>query len=181
MAVEKVNCFYPDILRPIDKSGLEKLSEKGKANPGATVTLKAKTVCEGQFRNLTYIRDLAPYVIDEPPHLLGEDTAPNPSEALLAALGACLSVGIHANATARGIALSKLELALEGDINVTAVWGVGDLSPGKHLGFSAIRVAINVEGDADAETLAEIIAHADQWSPVANTLRNAVSVDVVQN
>jgi len=38
-----------------------------------------------------------------------------------------------------------------------------------------------VEGDADAETLAEIIAHADQWSPVANTLRNAVLVDVVQN
>ena len=38
-------------------------------------------------------RDHAPVVVDEPPHLLGEDTAPNPSEALLAALGACLIIG----------------------------------------------------------------------------------------
>src|SRR3712207_8320588 len=53
--------------------------------------------------NLTYVRDLPAHVIDEPPGLLGEDTAPNPSEALLACLGSCLSVGIHANATMRGI------------------------------------------------------------------------------
>jgi len=174
-------CLYPDALRPIDKAGLENLSVKGKANPDSIVTLKAKTICEGQFRNLTYIRNLEPYVIDEPPHLLGEDTAPNPSEALLAALGACLSVGIHANATARGIALSKLELALEGDINVTAVWGVGDLSADKRLGFTAIRVTIDVEGDALPETLQDIVAHANKWSPVANTLRNAVAVDVLSN
>ncbi|TAK60092.1 OsmC family protein [Methylobacter sp.] len=181
MTQQNTGCLYPDLLRPIDKSGLADLSEKGKANPNAVVTLKAKTVCEGQFRNLTYIRNLTPYVIDEPPHLLGEDTAPNPSEALLAALGACLSVGIHANATARNIALSKLELALEGDINVTAVWGVGDLSEQKRLGFSAIRVNISVEGDAPDNVLREIIAHADKWSPVANTLRNAVAVDVSAN
>lgn len=179
MSNQNAACLYPDLLRPIDKSGLESLSEKGKANPDAFVTLKAKTVCEGQFRNLTYIRNLAPYVIDEPPHLLGEDTAPNPSEALLAALGACLSVGIHANATARGIALSKLELALEGDINVTAVWGVGDLSLEKRLGFTAIRVNISVEGDAAPEVLQEIVVHANKWSPVANTLRNAVAVEVL--
>jgi len=178
MAQEKVSCFYPDLLRPIDKSGLERLSEKGKENPNALVTLKARTVCEGQFRNLTYIRDLPPHVIDEPPHLLGEDTAPNPSEALLAALGACLSVGIHANATARGIALSTLELTLEGDINVTAVWGVGDLSPDKRLGFSAIRVNVTAEGNAAPEVLADIVDHANKWSPVANTLRNAVTVEV---
>jgi uncharacterized OsmC-like protein len=178
MTHANAGCFYPDVLRPIDKSGLNNLSEKGKANPEAIVTLKAKTVCEGQFRNLTYIRNLSPYVIDEPPHLLGEDTAPNPSEALLAALGACLSVGIHANATARGIALSKLELALEGDINVTAVWGVGDLSQEKSLGFTAIRVSISVAGEATPEILQDIVAHANKWSPVANTLRNAVAVDV---
>ncbi|MGD9299885.1 MAG: OsmC family peroxiredoxin, partial [Thiohalocapsa sp.] len=73
-----------DFLRPIDAEGLSKLAEKGKANPANVVTLKAKTVCEGQFRNMTYVRDLAPMLIDEPPHLLGEDNAPNPSEAALA-------------------------------------------------------------------------------------------------
>lgn len=166
-------------LREIDKSGLDALGEKGKANPDAVVTLKAKTVCEGQFRNLTYIRELEPVVVDEPPHLLGEDTAPNPSEALLAALGACLAVGVHANATARGIKLTKLELAIEGDINVTAVWGTGDLADDKPLGFTAIRVKFDVETlePMSDEALDELLQHAKKWSPVANTMMRPVTLD----
>jgi len=166
-------------LRPINKDGLDALGEKGKANPESVVTLKAKTVCEGQFRMQTYVRDLAPMLIDEPPHLLGEDNAPNPSEALLATLGACLAVGVHANATARGINLTKLELALEGDINVTAVWGTGDLNEAKTLGFSAVRVKIDAEGDGSDEDIADIISHSNVWSPVANTLRNNVELEVL--
>ena len=165
-------------LRPLDKDGLTALGEKGKANPESVVTLKAKTVCEGQFRMQTYVRDLAPMLIDEPPHLLGEDNAPNPSEALLATLGACLAVGVHANATARGINLTKLEVALEGDINVTAVWGTGDLDEAKTLGFSAVRVKIDADGDASDEEIADIISHSNVWSPVANTLRNNVELTV---
>jgi uncharacterized OsmC-like protein len=165
-------------LRPIDKAGLSALAEKGKANPGNVVTLKATTICEGQFRNLTYVRNLEAHVIDEPPHLLGEDTAPNPSEAALASLGACLSVGMHANATARGITLTRLELELEGDINVTAVWGVGDVDPAKKLGFTDVRVKVHLEGDATREELEDLVAHANDWSPVANTLRNPVGVTV---
>lgn len=165
-------------LRPLDKDGLTALAAKGKANPQSVVTLKAKTVCEGQFRNMTYVRNLEPMLIDEPPHLLGEDNAPNPSEAVLASLGACLAVGVHANATARGITLTKLELELEGDINVTAVWGVGDLDPDKRLGFTDVRVKFFLDGDAPRDELEELVAHADAWSPVANTLRNPVNVDV---
>lgn len=166
-------------LREIDKQGLAALGEKGKANPHNIVTLKAKTVCEGQFRNLTYIRNLAPVVVDEPPHLLGEDTAPNPSEALLAALGACLAVGVHANATARGIALTKLELFIEGDINVTAVWGTGDLDEAKPLGFTAIRVkfALETVEPISQAALDDLLQHSKKWSPVANTLMRPVALD----
>jgi uncharacterized OsmC-like protein len=166
-----------EALRPIDKNGLNALAAKGKANPSATVTLKAKTICEGQFRNVTYVRNVPPMLIDEPPHLLGEDNAPNPSEAVLATLGACLAVGVHANATACGIALTKLELELEGDINVTAVWGVGDLGD-KRLGFTDVRVKIHLEADATREQLEDLVAHSNVWSPVANTLRNPVNLEV---
>ncbi|HWK47191.1 MAG TPA: OsmC family protein [Stellaceae bacterium] len=164
-------------LRPIDKTGLMTLAEKGKANPGAVRTLKCKTVLEGQFRHLNYIRDLPAHIIDEPPALLGEDTAPNPTEALLAALGSCVSVGIQANATAQGITLYKLELELEGDINITSVWGVGDLSP-KVLGLTAVRIKVTIEGDAPRDTLDALVAHANTWSPVANTVRNPVPLTV---
>jgi uncharacterized OsmC-like protein len=164
-------------LRPISHDGLVNLAATAKANPDAIKSLKVKTVCEGQFRNLTYVRDLPAHVIDEPPGLLGEDTAPNPSEALLACLGSCLSVGIHANATMRGITLTKLELVLEGEINITGVWGIGDLSE-KRLGFTDIRVTVMLDGNASQAELAELVAHANAWSPVANTLRLPVNMVV---
>jgi uncharacterized OsmC-like protein len=164
-------------LRPIDCTGLTRLATKGKANPASgKVTLKAKTVTEGQFRNLTFIRDLAPVVIDEPPHLLGENTAPNPSESVLAALGACLAVGYMANASQRGIDLTEISVEIEGDIDVSAVWGLGDTHDGKVAGFTAVRVKANLVGNAPREVLAEIVDWANKWSPVANTLRNNVVV-----
>src|SRR5216110_2318338 len=63
-------------LAPIDKNGLEQLIANGKANPKVIKTLKCKTVAEGKFRHANYIRNLAPYIVDEPPGLLGDDTAP---------------------------------------------------------------------------------------------------------
>ena len=164
-------------LAPVDKDGLEKLAAKGKADPTQVRTAKCRTVAEGRFRHLNYVRTLPAHVVDEPPQLLGDDTAPNPSEAALAALGSCISVGIHANAVHRGIALSRIELELEGDINITSVWGVGDVGE-KPVGFTAVRIKAHVEGDADRKTLDELVKHAVRWSPVAGTTRNAVPLSV---
>ena len=163
---------------PIDLDGLKALSEKGKKNPAAVRTLKCKTVQTDKFRHENYVRDLDAHIVDEPPGLLGDDTAPNPSEAVLAALGSCIAVGIHANCVFKGIALTKLELELEGDINISAVWGTGDLGADKIVGFSDIRVKVDVQGDASKETFDEIIAHSNVWSPVANTMRLPVNLSV---
>ena len=64
-------------LQPIDKEGLEGLIAKGKEDPTAIKVVKCKTVAEGRFRHLNYVRDLPPYIVDEPPVLLGDDTAPS--------------------------------------------------------------------------------------------------------
>jgi uncharacterized OsmC-like protein len=165
-------------LRPIDCTGLSRLADKNKANPlGGKVTLRATTVTEGQFRNLTFIRDLAPVVIDEPPHLLGENTAPNPSEAVLAALGACMAVGFMANASHMGINLSEIKIEMEGDIDVSAVWGLGDVPDDKVAGFTAIRLKAHLNGNGTHAQMEEIVRHATKWSPVASTLRNNVNVE----
>jgi uncharacterized OsmC-like protein len=165
-------------IHPVDRAGLIRLSEKGKADPATVRTLKVKTVLESKFRHLNYIRNLPPHIIDEPPVLLGDDTAPNPSEAVLAALGSCISVGIHANAVYRNIHLTKVVLDLEGDLNITAVWGTGDTSENKTVGFSAVRVKVHLEGDASKAELDALIRHADRWSPVANTLRSPINLTV---
>src|SRR5262245_66447364 len=130
---------------PIDRKGLDELIAKGKADPKAIKTLKCKTVAEGRFRHLNFIRSLPAYVVDEPPGLLGDDTAPNPSEASLAALGSCLAVGIHANAVACGITVFKLEIELEGDLNITGVWGSGERS-NKPVGFNDVGAKGGLEG-----------------------------------
>ncbi len=175
-------CLSPDApgtscLAPIDKEGLEKLIAAGKANPNVIKTLKCRTVAEGRFRHLNFIRTLPAYIVDEPPGLLGDDTAPNPSEAVLAALGSCLAVGIHANAVAQGITVYKLEIELEGDLNITAVWGTGDLSE-KPVGFTDIRAKVTFEADRPRAELEALVAHSRMWSPVANTMTRPVNLEV---
>jgi len=100
------------------------------------------------------------------------------TEALLAALGTCVAVGIQANAVGRGWKVNGIDLELEGDINITSVWGTGDLSP-KPLGLTAVRIKahLDIDGPSAAE-LDELVAHAGKWSPVLNTFRNPVPVVV---
>ena len=90
----------------IDKRELDGLIARGATNPSATRTLRCRTVARGRFNQFNYIRDLPPQPVmeDEPEGLSGERIAPNASEALLAAFGSCLAVGIHANAVAQGVA-----------------------------------------------------------------------------
>lgn len=165
---------------PIDKAELDSLISRGKADPSATRTLRCRTVARGRFYQLNYIRSLPPQPVmeDEAVGLAAEEIAPNASEALLAAFGSCLAIGIHANAVARRMSIRGLELQLEADINTTAVWGTGDLDP-KPIGFEAIRVSVQLDADASRQELDALLRHATLWSPVANTLHNPVHLDVI--
>lgn len=166
-------------LRPIDREGLMKFAAAGQADPSRRGTNKVHTVTDGQYRTLNYVGQHAPVVVDEPPHLFGQDTAPAPGEMVLCALGGCLAVGITAVATWKQVQLSKLELFLEGDIGNPAAWGAGgaEMLP-PQMGFQAIRVKVVVEGDAPREVLDEIVRHANVYSPVANSMRNPIAMTV---
>lgn len=157
-------------LQPIDKDALAALAAKNVDNPaGAKKTVRTHTEADGLFRNVTKIRNLEPVLVSEPPALLGDDSAPNPTEVAQAALAACISVGIQAIATHRGVTLTKIEIDIEGDIDISPTWGVGDLAEDKRPGVSDVRVKIDLEGDADRETLDQIHKDAIKWSPVVNT------------
>ena len=58
--------------------------------------------------NHSFVRDPDAFVVDEPPNLLGTDTAPNPSEAALAALGSCIDVSA-------GFTAVRVKTTLKGD------------------------------------------------------------------
>ncbi|MGF9565056.1 OsmC family protein [Neorhizobium sp. BT27B] len=166
-------------LRPIDRDGLLAFAKRGRENPERQGTNVVQTICEGQYRTLSYVGDHDPVIVDEPLHLFGQDTAPAPGEIALSGLGGCLAVGITAVATFRNVRLSRLELRIEGDVGNSAAWGAGG-APREpfQIGFQAIRVSVNVEGDATREELEEIVRQANYFSPVANSMRNPIPMDV---
>jgi uncharacterized OsmC-like protein len=55
---------------------------------------------------------------DEPEVLGGTNTAANPVEQILGALGSCLSIGYTAGAVARGITIEHLRIDLTGTIDL---------------------------------------------------------------
>ncbi|EUA06542.1 hypothetical protein I546_5553 [Mycobacterium kansasii 732] len=67
----------------IDAEGLDRLSCSAKTDPSTgKKTLKAKTVCESGFRNMTYVRDLAPMLVGEPPRCWVTTRRPTPRRRL---------------------------------------------------------------------------------------------------
>lgn len=157
-------------LAPIDAERLSSLAGKNVANPdGGRKKIRTHTEADGQFRNYTQVRSLTPVLVSEPPALLGDDSAPNPTEVAQAALAACISVGIQAIATHRGVTLTRIAIDIESDIDVSPTWGVGDLGDHKRPGVSDVHVKIDLQGDADRATLDKIQADAITWSPVVNT------------
>jgi uncharacterized OsmC-like protein len=166
-------------LTPISKAEVTAAAIMVRAASAAIRTVRCRTVAKGRLHQLNYIRDLPPQPVmeEEPEGLLGEAIAPNASEALLAAFGSCLAVGIHANAVAQGVPIRALELRLEADLNSTTSWGLDNPHP-KPIGFEVVGVSVHIDADAPHEVLTALIKHAVLWSPVANTLHNPVHLDV---
>ena len=112
-------------------------------------------------------------VADEPPILAGDDDGANPVEHLLHALASCLTTAMVAHAAVRGIRIEAMQSELEGDLDLNGFLG---LNPETPKGYTDIRARFRVDaadGDIDA------IRALAEFSPVFNTLRNGVNVDVV--
>ena len=117
------------------------------------------------------------FVIDagEPAVLLGVDTGPNPAEALLHALAACLTTTLVYVAAARKVRLTEVESTLEGDMDVRGCLGITDEV---RNGFTNIRVRFRVSGDAPEEKLQEIVERAQARSAVFDMISHGVPVHV---
>jgi len=140
----------------------------------ADTTWKASVSWDGGFHTTTSIRDFPPFATDEPEGLGGQDSAPNPVEQLIGALGSCLAIGYAANATVAGIRIDDLRIDIEGDLNLEVFLG---LKPG-NAGYDTLRVKVHLETDADETTVAELHDKVVATSPVGHTLARAVPLTV---
>ncbi|WP_034274635.1 OsmC family protein [Haloechinothrix halophila] len=114
---------------------------------------------------------------DEPPVLLGENTAPNAVETILHALASCLAVGIAYNAAAQGITLRSLEFDLDGELDLHGFLG---LSNEVRPGYSDVWVTCRIDSDAPAKQIDDLCAYAQRTSPVLDILRSPVNVTVTR-
>ena len=113
--------------------------------------------------------------VDEPEALGGTDTGPNPVELVLAALGTCQEITYRAYATALGIPLDGVSVAIEGDIDLRGFFAVDE---SVRAGYQAIRGTVTLESsasEADLQKLREIVnAHC----PVMDILAGTVPVEL---
>ncbi|OLR93607.1 OsmC family protein [Actinokineospora bangkokensis] len=162
-------------LNAVDIAAVGALVEAVRADPAqARTTWAAHVTWEGGFRSAARVRRFDPVASDEPPALGGGDSAPNPVEQLLAALGNCLAVGYAANATVAGIELESLSVDVRGDVDLRVFLGLAE----GHAGFDGITATVRLGTGASPEQVAALHEKVVATSPVGHTLGAAVPVDV---
>lgn len=165
-------------LNDVDLAAVGSLIQAVQADPAVAATKwRSEVTWHKGFQVEAQSRDLPVTAFDEPPTLGGGNTAANPVEQVLSALGACLAIGYAANATAAGIGITDLRIELEGDLDLHTFLG---LAPG-NAGFSDIRARVHLDSDATPEAIEELHRKVVATSPVGHTISRpvAVSVDLV--
>ena len=109
----------------------------------------------------------------EPPVLLGNNEGANPVEFLLHALAGCVTTTFVLHAMARGITIKELSTELKGNIDLQGLLGLDDGVP---AGYEQIDIKMNVKADCSDEELDDLLAYAQQRSPVCNTVCRPVPV-----
>lgn len=108
---------------------------------------------------------------DHPPALLGENTGPTAIETLLAALGACMAGTFAAQATARGVAVQRLDIDVTANLDLNGFFGLQEVSPA----ISGIELVFRADVD-NAAMRDEILEAAKAHSPVFNTVTRPIPI-----
>jgi uncharacterized OsmC-like protein len=158
-----------------------------KADPGlAKFQFRAHNTWINGGENRSTIRDFygagqedksrqRPFVFTngEPPVLLGNNEGANPVEFLLHALAGCVTTTFVLHAMARGITIRELSTELTGNIDLQGLLGLDDnVAPG----YEQINIQMRVEADCSNAELDDLLAYAQQHSPVCNTVCRPVPV-----
>ena len=98
-----------------------------------------------------------------------------PVEMVLAGLAGCLTAGVAAVATNRGVQLRSVTASLEGDMDIQGILGI---DPDVRNGYSGIRVRYEIDADADRADLEAIVAQSQKRSAVFDIVTNPTNVTV---
>jgi uncharacterized OsmC-like protein len=169
----------------LDVDALHEVIEQVKNDPAkGIVEFKVKTGWKGQTRSETSVESykLGGNAIkrrfrinaDEPFELLGENTAANPQELLMAALNACITVGYVAGAAVNGITLTKLEIETTGQLDLRGFLGI---DPNVKPGYESIQYVVRIAGNGTPEQFGQIHENVLKTSPNYFNVSRPVRLD----
>ena len=110
---------------------------------------------------------------DHPEVFASEDHGATPAEVVLAALASCLTAGIAAVATHRGVQLRSVSAVVEADHDVRGILGA---DPDVRNGFTGVRVRYAIDADASRADIEAIVAQSQKRSAVFDILTNPTAV-----
>jgi uncharacterized OsmC-like protein len=110
--------------------------------------------------------------IDEPPELLGTNTAPNPQEYLLAAANACMLATYVAACSMQGIELESLEIETGGELDLRGFLGLDrNVKPG----YDELEYTVRIKGNGTRQQFERVHQWVMKTSPnywnMANPIR----------
>jgi uncharacterized OsmC-like protein len=105
----------------------------------------------------------------------GPGTAACSGDLLLGALAACAQVTCQMVAAAMGIETERIEIIVEGDLDLRGTLGV---SREAGVGFDAIRLRFEIDApSASDEELESLLAKTERYCTVLQTLRDAPPIE----
>ena len=151
------------------------LKEKYGADPGsALITLRARgDLAEGVSCDVETGRALVRAGLH--PATGGSGSEACSGDLLLQALVACAGVTLRAVATALGVELRGGSVSAEGDLDFRGTLGVDKAAP---VGFKAIRLRFDLEGDLPPETADKLVRLTERYCVVYQTLKSSPPLEL---
>jgi uncharacterized OsmC-like protein len=139
----------------------------------AAVTLRVRTELREGMRCETTSRGHVA-VADEPRSLGGTDTAQSPVELFLTSIATCQAATYRLWAAALGVALDRVTVEVEGDIDLRGYLGLAD---GVAPGYSAMRISVRLEGPETDERYRVLSEEAERHCPLLDALVRPVPLE----
>src|SRR2546426_12444286 len=106
----------------------------------------------------------------------GPGTAACSGDLLLGALAACAQVTCQMVATSMGIETERIEVVVEGDLDLRGTLGVSREAP---VGFEQIRLRFEIDApEASEEQLASLVQKTERYCTVLQTLKHPPAIEL---
>ena len=155
------------------------LKERYREDPEASrITLTARGSVTDQAVTCSVDIGRMVYEAQAHPGVGGPGTGACSGDLLLGALAACAQVTTQMVATSMGIPFERIEVVVEGDLDLRGTLGVAREVP---VGFEAIRLRFEIDAPgASEEQIAALHEKAERYCTVLQTLRTppAISTEV---